>query len=207
MLLAGGALVGTGIWLLATDHAGPLHLEYGDNNVWSFVLNFGIGGILIGAFLMLTAIAGLIALSRKCVGSCFKVIYIVMVLVILAVLVFITVVAAVIRERGDSENVKDFLQEAWDLTVTENPDEICRLEEFYKCRGFNDTDCLKCPLGIETECSTTTSCAKCGVSTFAGTGCYDEIVGSVRRFFLPVAIVAGLLAVVVVIDIFVTCAL
>lgn len=207
MLLAGGALVGTGIWLLATDNAGPLDLEYSDNNVWSFVLNFGIGGIIIGGFLMAAAIAGLIALSRNCVGSLFKVIYIVMVLVVLAVLIFTTVVAAIIRARGDSEEVRDFLDSAWELTVKENPDEICRLEKFYECRGFEGEDCALCPLGIETQCATTKSCANCGVATFVGTGCYDEIVGSVRRFFLPVAIISGLLAVVVFVDIFITCAL
>lgn len=208
MLLAGGALLGTGIWLLATDNAGPLNLEYADNNVWDFVLNFGIGGIIIGAFLMVTAIAGLFALGRKCVGSCFKVIYVIMALVVLAVLIFITVLSAIIRERGASEEVRDFLQESWDRTVTEKPEEICRVEEFYKCRGFDDNDCVQCILGTEPQCAATTSCARnCGVATYAGVGCYDEIIGSVRRYFLPVAIVGGILSVIVIIDIFMTCAL
>lgn len=207
MLLAGGALLGTGIWLLATDNAGPLDLEYADNNVWDFVLNFGIGGIIIGGFLMIAAITGLVALSRKCVGSCFKVVYIVMALVVLAVLLLITVASAVIRARGDSQEVKDFLEEAWDRTVKENPDEICRLEEFYECRGFDDTDCSKCRLGIEAECSATVACANCGVATNVGTGCYDEIVDSVRKYFLPVAVVGGVLSAIVIIDILMTCAL
>lgn len=208
MLVAGGVLVGTGIWLQVSDNAGPHNLVYNDDAFWKFVLNFGVAGMIVGVFLIVAAISGLIALSRKCVGSCFKVVYVVMALLILVVLVFITALSSVIRARGDAEDTRDFLEDAWQSTVTADPDEICNLEEFYKCRGFNDNECKECSVaGDVRDCSPTANCARCGVDTFAGVGCYDEIVASVSNFFLPVAIVGGILSGVIIVDIFMTCAL
>lgn len=206
LLLAGGALLGTGIWLRVTDTAGPINLEYSGSSVFNWVLNFNIGLMLIGIFLIVTAIASLLALARKCLGATFKVIYVLMAVIVFLALAFIMVVSIVILVNDDSEVVKDFLSQSWNRTVQKNSKEVCRLEEHFNCRGFLDNDCVGCELGTEASCSNP-ACAKCDRSANVTIGCYEEIVDSVHKFYLPTAIISGLLAFVVLVDIFVACAL
>eukprot|EP00177_Eucheuma_denticulatum_P007473 GFKZ01013606.1.p1 GENE.GFKZ01013606.1~~GFKZ01013606.1.p1 ORF type:complete len:230 (+),score=29.27 GFKZ01013606.1:241-930(+) len=209
MLLAGGALVGLGIWLLVTDNGGPINLEYSGDNFFRVVLNFGIGSIIIGAFLLFTAIAGIFAMARKSLGVTFRIIYVLAALIIFAALVFICVISILILRNDDSPTVKQFVLDAWQRTIQDEAREndVCEIEQFYECRGFEDNDCVSCPLGTEAACQSLLNCANCGVPSDPAVGCYGRILDSIRDVYLPTAIVSGILALVVLVDIFVACAL
>lgn len=207
LLIAGGGLLGTGIWLRVTDNVGPLDLEYSGSNVFNWVLNFSTVIMVLGVFLIVAAIAAILALARKCLGATFRLVYIIMGLIIFLALGFIMVVSILILRNDDSDVVEDFVSQAWDRTVLVNSAEICSLEKHYECRGFNDNDCVDCRLGTETTCGAK-SCARCNrEAADVSKGCYDEIVDSIHKFYLPASIVSGLLAFVVLVDLIVACTL
>lgn len=210
MLLAGFGLFGIGIWLQVTNNAGPLDLDYAGDNVFRVALRFPIASIIAGGFLIIAAIAGLFALARNCVGGVFRGVYILMAIVVLGVLLAACVTSSLIVDRDDSEAVRDFLEDAWERTVTGDKDSqiaICEIENFYGCRGFDNNDCDICVLGSEALCESSRRCAKCDVPTNPAIGCYGEIIDSVRDVFLPIAIASAVLSAIVLIDLFVTCAL
>lgn len=207
ILLCGGALLGVGIWLHVTDNGGPLNLEYSGDNFFRVVLNFSVGSMIIGGFLMITGVISLIAMTRKCVGATFRVLYIVLALLITAVLVFACVISSLILINGDNENVKDFISEAWKNTVKDRPDDVCSIEKNFECRGFMDNDCALCPTGKEPECSAQPNCAKCSTNVSPRVGCYDEILSNGKGIFRPIAIISGILSGVVLLDILISCCL
>lgn len=209
ILIGGGALLGFGIWLRVTDRAGPLNLEYTGSNVFRLVLNASVGSMVIGGFLLLTGVVSLIAMGRRCVGVTFRVVYIIMALVITAVLAFVCVVSSLIVTQGDDDNVREFIGDAWARTVVDRPDDVCKIEKNFKCRGFGDNDCALCPTGLEPDCgpTTTPNCAKCPSNAPPATGCYDEILADAKSLFRPMAIVSGIIAGIVLLDVFITCCL
>ena len=203
LLLAGGALLGVGIWLRVTDNRGPLNLQYSGESFFNFVLNISIGAIVVGVFLLVTAVVAMLALARKCIGVTFKAIFVILALIILAALVFICVVSVLVRVKGDSETVRDFVFDAWKLTVENSPDDVCTIETNLNCRGFSDFDCADCTGLI---CANRDLCAPCSSPVDPSVGCYTRIVNRLRNVFLPSAIVSGILSGVVLFDIiFVFC--
>lgn len=97
---------------------------------------------------------------------------------------------------------------------------LCSIENTFKCRGFQDNDCTQCATGsvfTEPGCllETNQRCALCATienttiseQNYVGTGCYDDIIGTLNNVFLPTSIVSGILAVIVLVDIFFTCCL
>lgn len=203
LLISGAAALAAGIWLRIDDNGGPLNLEYSEDNVFRDILRVGIGSIIIGSFLMLTALFSLFSLSRNCVGKTFRIIYVLMAVVILLVLIAITAIAVVIHRSGDSETVRDFISEAWDDTVRVNPSEICKVESNLDCRGFEDNECSRCENGPGGNCDNAASCASCATTRGADIGCYTRIIDRLENVFLPVAIVGGVLSFVVLVDILV----
>lgn len=209
ILIAGGLLLGIGIWLQVTDNVGPVNLNYGGDNVFRYILTASIGAIIIGGFLIVTALFGLFALAKNCVGVTFRVIYVVLSLIIMAALVFICVVSILVLKEDDSSEVRDVLSEAWARTAKDpdSRDAICRIEADFKCRGFEDNECFGCSQGNEDACSSSPNCVNCGRASNPAIGCYDEIVDWLNRFFLPIAITSGVLAFVVLLDIVAACSL
>lgn len=210
ILLAGGALLGLGIWLTATDNGGPFNLDYSGQSSVDFMLRTDVAAMVVGGFLLLTAIVSLVALSKALVGKSFRVIYVIMALVIFFVLVAITVLSIIVLRNINNFEVRSFVANAWVRTVENDPSVICGIEKTFKCRGFISNDCLACPTGLETECAAvSTFCAECGDigAVDPSIGCFEEIISRFSNLFLPAAIVSGILSVIVLVDIFFTCCL
>lgn len=209
ILLAGGTLLGLGIWMTATGTGGPLNLHFAGENFFNVVLSADIGAIVLGGFLLLTGLVSLIALLNECIGMTFRAIYIVMASVILVALIIVTVVASLIVNNGDNKDVKSFLSKAWERTVEAEPAVVCSIERKFNCRGFKDQDCILCKTGSETECVATPLCARCNYiqPPDPNFGCYSKIKENIRHVFLPSAIVGGLLSAIVLADVLLTCAL
>lgn len=209
ILLAGGTLLGLGIWMTVTGSGGPLNLKYSGSNFFNVVLSADIGAIVLGGFLLLTALFSIIALLNQCIGMTFRSLYIFMAIIILTALLFITVVSSLVVHNGDNKNVRAFVSSAWERTVAQDAPTICDIESRYSCRGFKAGDCILCKTGFEPECDPTRLCAKCRAMSAPNTdiGCYDEIKEEFRYIFLPMAIVSGILSAMVLLDIIFTCTL
>lgn len=211
MLLAGGALLGLGIHLTVSDHAGPIDLEYGSNSFLDFVLRAGILCIVIGSFILITAVCALVALGRRCVGQTFRVIYIMLALLVLIGLIFITVVSWLVYARRATPLVRDFFSDAWERTVRERPSAICKIESNLECRGFADVSCQKeeCAVCPKETTATSRLPTQIGESkpSMKNISCYQTIKRDLRAVYLPAAIVGTILSVAVLIDVFVVCAL
>ncbi|PXF42396.1 hypothetical protein BWQ96_07916 [Gracilariopsis chorda] len=207
LLLGGGALLGVGIWLHVTDNGGPVGLDYNNDSFFDLVIHVGIAAMIAGSFLILTGIVSLITLVRNCLGVTFRVIYVLMGLVIFIVLVGATVVSSIIVHNKDDLSVRDTLRSAWVHTVSRDPDVICRIERNLECRGFLDNDCVRCTSVLDDGCAEATTCAKCSDTRDPSFGCYSNIIRDFNRIFLPSAIVAAVLALIQLVDVFVTCAL
>lgn len=209
ILLAGGALLGLGIWMTVTGTGGPLNLNFSGQNFFNIVLSADIGAIVLGGFLLLTGLVSLIALLNECIGMTFRALYIVMASIILVALIIVTVIASLIVNNGDNKDIRSFVSKAWERTVESDPHVVCEIERKFNCRGFKDQDCILCKTGSEPECAATVLCAKCNSVSRPdpNVGCYPKIKNNIRHVFLPSAIVAGLLSAVVLVDVLLTCAL
>lgn len=217
LMIAGGGLVGFGIYRKTKTNDGPFSLDYeaGEvtelDNIWSWVLRFNTAAIVVGAFLLVAGIAALIALTRRCIGGVFKVAYILVALVIMLALVGISGVAwYLLAKRNDSE-LSDFVAKAWESTVKSKPEDICSIEKDFQCRGFNDKDCEKCPLGVGTSCTPELllRCAPCseGETSNVANGCWNEFQSRFRRFYIIAGVVGAVLAGVMLSDMCVLCSL
>lgn len=213
VLIAGAGLAGVGIWRNVRDVGGPFDLDYGEvensNGAWRVALRVNTGLIVIGVFMACAAVAGIIATVGGCFGSIFRVIYILMAIVIFLGLATIAGVAFYLLSRRDENSLKDYVQDAWEVTVTENPTDICNIEKDYKCRGFNDNDCKSCTGKNQDNCTAESRavCAPCGSSTFVSTGCFEKFTDSFRKYYIAIGSVFAALAVLVLFDMFVTCSL
>lgn len=198
LLLLGGGLLGLGIWLRVTERGGPSSLDYERANLPNVMSWVSLAAIVVGGFFLLAAVSALFALSRKCVGMVFRVVYVLMALVILAALVLIAAASFFILDRRDAPFVGDALQSAWSATVADRPQAVCEVEKALMCRGFRDASCVA---------ETCASCPMAVKGAEAMRSCYGAIVDDLRRVYLPAGIVAVVAGVFVLIDIFVTCAL
>lgn len=209
-LLAGGGLLGLGIWLQTSGQHGLLDLNFSDTNVLDIVLRANIAAIAFGIFFILTAIVSLVALSRNCIGITFRIIYVILAAIILAVLVLICVASITLLRNRDNEVFENKLKDAWALTVDSGSTVTCELEEWFQCRGFEDSDCTQCITGLEASCTPVAKafCAPCGApKAHYSVGCFDKIVTSISRALLPAAIVSGVLAAMLLMDMMVMCCL
>lgn len=206
LLLLGGSLLGFGIWLRVSNSGGPTDLEYGSDNFFTIVLAAWIFAVAIGGFFIVSAICAYVALAKRCVGQVFRVIYILTALVVLAVLLLVAVLSFIIIARRGDDKVRDFLQEAWNDTVDRNANVICGIEQEFKCRGFTSGACNGASedTGFAEQCA---DCSNFGDGKTFETGCYDEIVGDLRHVYLPLGIVSSVVALFVLVDVFVVCAL
>ena len=199
LLLLGGGFLGFGIWLRVGNHTGAPQLNFSGSSVLTLLLHISIIAIIAGCVFIVTSIISLLALARRFVGKVFRVIYVLLALVILAALIFIAVVAFWIYVNRDMPVTRDVLNEGWKTGVREDPRIICGFEKDFKCRGFLDNKC-------DPE-----KCARCEGTTGPIQGrdeaCYPKIKRSLRNVYLPVGIVSTIMAVLVLTDVFVTCAL
>lgn len=195
LLLLGGGLLALGIWLHVSGMAAPLDLEFTNVSLVNAALGARVSLLVLGGIFIVTALASLIALGRRCVGKTFRVIYILLGVIVFALLTATATLTWIVYARRETATVRDFLRNAWKRTVAEKSDIICKIEYTFGCRSFEDPFCLN------------EQCAPCGPKTVPAPGCYLVIIQDLRKVFLPLAIVATVMAVLVLIDLFVVCAL
>lgn len=208
ILIGGGALLGLGIWLKLSDSGGSFNLDYTGEGFLNAVLAVDIGAIILGAFLLLTGMVALVALSKECLGITFRIIYVILATIVLAALLLVTVMSSLIVSKREDADMNRFFEEAWARTA-KSPDgrmKICEIEAYFDCRGFKDDDCTVCTDGQQPECSATPNCALCPgrIPSDPNKGCYDEISNQWRKVFLPSAIVGGVFSFLVLLDILMT---
>ena len=210
-LISGGILFAFGTWLHATDNGLPFNLHHNGDSWYGPFVRFGQGFMIVGALLLFTGVLALTALGRRrhADGFVLGVLYCVLALVIVAALVVACAVSTLIIVRGSDEGTHGVLRNAWSLTASVQPAEICAIEAHFQCRGFDDGECVSCPTGLESECADVPQCAACGSGQNSGaataTGCYEEIVSASKSIFRPAAIGTGIVAGVVLVDVFVSC--
>lgn len=209
ILIAGGFLLAVGIWLRVSNNGGLVDLDLSGNNFLRHAFTASIGSIVIGGFLIITAIFGLFAIAQNCLGATFRILYVLLSLVIIAALVFTCVVSSLALSEDDSAEVREVLSDAWTRTALDpqGKDRICKIEADLECRGFFDNDCRSCPLGTEAACRSFPNCVACARPSDPTIGCYDEIISRLRKVFLPIAITSGILSFVVFLDIIAACSL
>lgn len=204
-LFAGAGLLAFGIWLSVTESQGLSDLQYGGENIWRYILVLPTICIIFGIFLMVTALVSLIALAKNCLGKTFRIIYVIMAAFVLIALVFICVISTFLYRNKDNEDVANFVKDAWQQTIVDDPNAICVIETEFKCRGFETYDCKNCAYGFGPGCSADV-CVSCEGSEQMGyAGCYDKLVHKLASVFLPVAIVSGILAGIQLIDMLLMC--
>lgn len=195
LLLLGGGSLALAIWMQVSDTAAPLDLDWTNSSQANAVLGVRVVLYIVGGFLIVTALASLVALGRKCVGLTFRVIYIVLALIVLAIVACVATVSWLLYARSDEPVIRKLLDEAWQRTITTDKPAICRVERTFKCRGFQDNTC------------TSEKCAQCPPPDFTSDSCYHAVTSQLRRVLLPAAIVSTVMGAIVLMDIFVTCAL
>lgn len=213
VLLAGGALLGVGLWRNSRETGGPFDLQYGDvqnlNTVWRIALRINTAAIIVGAFMLVAGITAIIGASRKCLGGLFRVVYILMAIIIFIGLAAVSALAFYLLTQKDDGALKNFVHDAWEATVSDNPNDICKLEKEYKCRGFDNDDCQKCSNTNQDNCTAASKavCAPCGSNQFTATGCWGKFTDSYRKYYIAVGAVFATLGGLVFLDMFVICGL
>lgn len=216
LLVGGAAFLGVGLWLQLSKSGGPVELEWTDGS--GFVdafLSLGVAAIVIGGVLLATAVFALCAVSRSCVGRLARVLFVLATLVVAAALVLLATATLLIASDARPAKVEELVRESWTRTVTANDTAIvghaCALQAEYGCSGFDDGDCADCLSGVGPDGRVCTPeeqavCPRCETGVEAGApGCYDRIISRTRKVFLPLGIVAAVLAGLALVDVFVVC--
>lgn len=206
LLLGGGALLAFGIWLQVSSN-NISEITSSSGGFLHTVTRANILLMVFGGFVLLTGLVSLIGMARNAAGVCFRVIYIIMAIIIFVIFALVFVMGVLVLARAGTSQIKDSLQTGWTETVSTDSAVICDLEKNLECRGFLDNDCQLCALGVEPECDSQPTCARCPNNVNPAIGCYDVLIEKARQYALPVTIVSGVVSLIVLIDIFLTCCL
>lgn len=207
LLIGGGVILGFGVWMKVSGNKGPLNLNYTENNFFNIILSAEVSSIILGCFFLLTGVISLIALTQKCIGVTFRVMYVLFATIILSVLVLIIIVCFLMVNKSGSNDVHEFVSFAWQKTVKEEPEKVCDIEKRFMCRGFTDGDCNLCHTGVEPDCITVSAwCAQCTAPAQGDMhlGCYDKIIANIQGVLIPLAVVSGIVCGVLLVDILTT---
>jgi hypothetical protein len=175
------------------------------NRVLAYVPN---AFFVFGSIVLLTAVLGAASLVPSRAGKVFRITY--GILGALLVLAFIGLATAMFYylRLGYSYHVG---RSEWEKYVKEESDEVCDIEEQYKCRGLHDNDCKNCRLGVESTCTENQklSCAPCSGATKDNTshGCMKHLYYDVLGLTIKIGSVAVAVAVLILIDLFLLCLL
>eukprot|EP00168_Porphyra_purpurea_P018055 TRINITY_DN655_c0_g1_i12.p1 TRINITY_DN655_c0_g1~~TRINITY_DN655_c0_g1_i12.p1 ORF type:complete len:197 (+),score=76.10 TRINITY_DN655_c0_g1_i12:68-592(+) len=174
--------------------------------------------MVIGGALLATSICALCAVSRSCIGTIFRVMFVLATLVVAAALVLVAVVTLLIASDNRPDAVETITRDSWERTVTsgdaDTVTQACNIQADFGCTGFDDGDCDACVNGVTVSSTPCTAeeqrrCPRCPTSltTPSTSGCYDAIIERTRKVFLPVGIAAAVVAGVALLDVFVVCAI
>ncbi|GJQ11143.1 hypothetical protein GpartN1_g2934.t1 [Galdieria partita] len=187
--LGGLALVGVGIYAEVT-HSGKFDLKW-TNDFWKVVSNFGIAGIVVGAVIALVGAFGFFAFGRGCCGKFFKFVYFVLIILCFLVLLFTAIVTLMLANGDNVSPFKSAACSAWKQTESDDPQEICKIQNEYNCCGFSSS------------CDPTTTISTC--SCALTNHCYETIIHRYHKWYLPIGIVSCILGALTLIDSLVIC--
>jgi len=218
LLLGGAGFLGVGLWLQLAKNGGPVNLEWTGSGFIDSFLTLGVAAMIIGGALLATSVCALCAVSRSCIGTVFRVMFVLATLVVAAALVLLAVVTLLIASNNRPGAVETIIRDSWERTVTSgDPNTVahaCDIQANFGCTGFDDGDCDSCVNGVTTSGTPCTPeeqrrCPSCpsSLTTPSSSGCYDAIIERTRDIFLPVGIAAAVVAGVALLDVFVVCAI
>jgi Tetraspanin family len=215
LLLAGGALLGYGVYLRLSKYHSQAFLDFarasnGSTNVLQVISQFDIAAMIVGAFVMLSGLIALIAVGRNCCGSLFRVVFFILALVILAALIGIAGLSFYLFHYQGQASFKTDTQALWAKQVQSSPNVICSIENSLRCRGFDNNNCATCPFGIESTCTQEEQvlCAKCSSKKdYVAVGCFDKFRHALSRWYIIIGSVASGLALMQFVDLFALCQL
>lgn len=213
LLIGGAGFLGVGLWLQLSKGGGPVNLEWTGSGFIDSFLTLGVASMIVGGALLATSVFALCAVSRSCIGTVFRVMFVLATLVVTAGLVLIAVATLLIASNNRPGAVEDIVRDSWERTVSSDDrgvvNEACTIQRDFECAGFAAGDCDGCNNGVgpaRSDCAT--RCPVCEPRTPASSsGCYDAIIDRTRKIFLPVGITAAVLAAVALVDVFVVCAI
>lgn len=211
LLLLGFAFVALGLWLSATGSHGLTDLDFEGESLFKIFLNLHWFSVLLGAFLILSAVFSIIALGRNCIGATFRAVYAPLGLVIFIVLLATCFMSVMLLKNKYNNDVRAFVENAWNATYRKEPEMLCDIERRLQCRGFDYWNCKECDYGTDPSCKfDKTTCASClaensGGETLYAPGCYDQILEFLSTILLPMAIVSGIFSVGMLIDLLSIC--
>lgn len=212
LLIGGAGFLGVGLWLQLSKGGGPVNLEWTGSGFIDSFLTFGVASMIIGGVLLATSIFALCAVSRSCLGTVARVLFVLATLVVTAGLVLVAVVTLLIASNNRPGVVEDIVRDSWERTVTSSDAgvvaEACAIQRNFGCAGFDSGDCNECNNGEVQTSLCERRCPVCEPRTPASvSGCYDPIIERARKFFLPIGITASVLAAIALVDVFVVCAI
>lgn len=212
LFFIGIGIVAVGIWLAVKkdDNLYTLNYDNADEVLDAFSKAY-IAAFSIGGFMILTALFSLIALSRSLVGITFRTLYIICALIIIIVLILSTIVGSVVVNEVRNGGVRREAEYAWKRTASDDPRIICKIQCRYNCYGFSTGECS----GIiqnQNElqrCNEYSRCPPCTENSVSenSRGCYGIIEDQSRTAGWLVAVFSAVLAVLLFVDIFLTCCL
>jgi Tetraspanin family len=214
LLLTGAAILGYGVYLRISDKYKQTFIvlpSTSTGNVNLHVPRYDVILLAVGGALLLASILALISLSKNCVGVTFRVTYGLLAVVMLAAMVLVAALFFYVLSLQGKTSFKNDVEKVWLGAVQANATDICTFESKFKCRGFNDNECTNCQLGTESTCTSTqkTRCAACDdkKNDFTGNGCFNEFRDVLRIESIVIGAVCSVIALMLLIDLFVLCAL
>lgn len=211
LLLLGFAFVALGLWLSSTDSNGLTDLDFEGESLFKIFLNLHWASVLVGGFLILSAIFSLISLGRNCIGATFRTVYAVLGLFIFIVLLATCFLSIMLLRNKYNNDIRAFVENAWNATYKKQPDALCDIERRLQCRGFDYWNCKECDHGADPSCDfDLTACASCVAEAapsdgYYAPGCYDQILEFLSTILLPIAIVSGVFSVGMMVDLLSIC--
>jgi len=215
LLVAGAAFLAVGLWLQVAKSGGPVDLEWSGSGFLDAFLSLGIAAIVIGAVLVAASVFALCAISRSCLGSVARVLFILTTLVVAAALTLMAVATLLIASDGRPAKVEELIRHSWERTVTADDADVvaraCAVQAEYECLGFDAGDCDACPTGVGVDGRVCTDaeravCPRCDEAFSVGSpGCFAAIIDRTENVFYPLGVVAAVLAGMAVLDLFVVC--
>ncbi|GAB0492346.1 hypothetical protein MMPV_003608 [Pyropia vietnamensis] len=212
LLIGGAGFLGVGLWLQLSRGGGPVNLEWTGSGFIDGFLTFGVASMIVGGVLLATSFFALCAVSRSCLGTFTRVLFVLATLVVTIGLALVAVVTLLIASNNRPDVVEDIVRDSWERTVSSSDAsvvaEACTIQRDFGCAGFESGDCNGCDNEDVRTSLCEQRCPKCEPRTPASvSGCYDSIIERTRKIFLPVGIVASVLAAVALVDVFVVCAI
>lgn len=164
----------------------PYYLDF-----WKVVTNFGIAGIVVGSVVALVGAIGFFAFGRGCCGKFFKFVYFFLIILSFLVLLFTAIVTLMLANGDNIGPFKSAACSAWKQTTSDDPQEICKIENEYNCCGFSSS----------CDPTTTISTCPCVVSNH----CYETIIHKYHKWYLPIGIVSSILGGFTLLDSVIVC--